>query len=690
MRYLFLFVSFLSLGQQLQKVDFTKLNAELSLYPHEKTISGKISYEFLVKSPIDTIKIDAVQMQISDVKINGKTVAFKNSGKTIALFQGYQKGANTLEFLYEAKPKQTLYFVGWEAAMGSEQIWTQGQGKYTSHWLPSFDDVNEKVIFNLTVNFNPDYKVVSNGTLMSTEMNAKGNAKVWSYQMQKPMSSYLVMLAIGKYDTYDLQSKSNIPLQLYLKPADALKYKSTYAFSAEIFNYLEQEIGMKYPWQIYKQVPVHDFLYAGMENTSATLFSQDFVVDTIGYNDRNYVNVNAHELAHQWFGDLITAKSGKHHWLQEGFATYYALLAEKSIFGEDYFNFALLDNAEEIHNASKYDTIPIMNEKASSLSFYKKGAWALHYLHESIGEKAFRQAVKAYLKKYGFQTVETDDFLREISKVSKFDTQKFKKEWLESKTFDWNKALEILSKNVAIKKYLELQKMEKLSFEEKKPVFETILKSNDYPSVKEEVVYQLTKVPFELKKELILLALKTNDIKVRRAVARTTKEIPTDYKQDFEGLLNDNSYATKEEILQKLWVKFPEDRKKYLDTSQQWEGNNDKNFRIIWLTLAMATKEYHPELKQAYYQEIVDYASPQYDGTVRQNALEMLLQIKPSDERVLLSLVNATTHHKWQFVKFAKEQIRSLIKKEEFKTKFQELLPKMSEREQNFMKNELK
>ncbi len=86
-----------------------------------------------------------------------------------------------------------------------------------------------------------------------------------------------------------------------------------------MFDFLEDEIGFPYPWQNYKQVPVHDFFYAGMENTSLTIFSDAFVVDSIGFNDRNYINVNAHELAHQWFGDLVTAKSGEHHWLQEGF-----------------------------------------------------------------------------------------------------------------------------------------------------------------------------------------------------------------------------------------------------------------------------------------------------------------------------------------------------------------------------------
>lgn len=691
MRYIFLLLSITVFGQQFKKVDFTKMNAQVSLYPSEKLISGSIQYDFEVKQTIDTIKIDAKNMEITDVSINGVVVPFRNTGKTLNLFQGYQVGKNTITFLYSTKPKQTLYFVGWDSSNGVQQIWTQGQGKYTSHWLPSFDDVNEKVIFNLSIAFNPFYKVVSNGKLISATMNEKGSAKVWKYEMQKPMSSYLVMLAIGQFDYKTLYSASKVPIDLYYKPEDADKFSATYKYSKEIFDFLEKETGFKYPWEIYKQVPVHDFLYAGMENTTATIFSQDFVIDEIGFNDQNYITVNAHELAHHWFGDLITAKEGKHHWLQEGFATYYALLAEKELFGDNHFQYELLKNAEEIKKASKYDTIPILNEKASSLSFYKKGAWALHYLRESIGAKNFQKAIKNYLKKYQFKTVDTDEFLAEIKKVSsKFDTTKFKKEWLESKTFDTQIAIGLMSKNKVMKQYFELQKMQNQSFENKKSLFLTILKSNDYFILSQEVIYQLIDVPFEQKKELLQLAMNSNNLKIRQAIAESTKQISVEFKAEYETLLNDNSYVTKEIVFQQLYEQFPEDRTKYLLATENVIGNNDKSFRTIWLLYSCLDKNFKVEEKANFYNELISYSTTQFDATIRKNALEVLLQINPTDERVLSSLVNATTHHKWQFVAFAKNTIRGMLKKEKFKQAFTTLLPNLPEREQNFLKGELK
>ena len=158
---------------------------------------------------------------------------------------------------------------------------------------------------------------------------------------------------------------------------------------------------------------------------------------------------------------MLTAQSGKHHWLQEGFATYYALLAERHLFGDDYFYEELNDYAEQLKRASKTDTIPVMNEKASSLSFYKKGAWALHVMREDIGAKDFQKAVKKYLKKYQYKNVNTDDFLKIVKDVSGYDVENFKRVWLENPGFEVEIAQKYLSKNKFIQDYFALKKSKK-------------------------------------------------------------------------------------------------------------------------------------------------------------------------------------------------------------------------------------
>jgi len=522
--------------------------------------------------------------------------------------------------------------------------------------------------------------VLSNGILK--KVNPDKNQKIWQYEMQKPMSSYLLAIAIGDYRNKVIASKSGIPLQFFIQPKDTAKFEPTYRYSKQIFDYLEKEIGVKYPWKIYKQIPVEDFLYAGMENTTATIFAQDFVVDSIGFNDKNYVNVNAHELAHQWFGDLVTAKSGKHHWLQEGFATYYALLAERQIFGDDYFYHQLYRSSLQLRNAAKTDTIPVMNEKANSLSFYQKGAWCLHVIRETIGAKAFQKAVKNYLNKYQFITAETDDFLAEIKKVAPtFDTEKFKKDWLQDYHFQTEEANVLLKKNAFMVTLFEVQQLRKKSFNENKDKFATALQSKVFYPVKTEILYQIKDIPFEDKKELLTLALQTNNIKVRQSVAEFMDEIPLEFKAQYETLLDDDSYETKEIAFMNLWKNFPESRKEYLAKAQNWIGGNDKSLRILFLTFSIFSIEGESAVKTKYYDELVDYTSSKFESSVRDNAIINALTINNYDTIVLKNLVNATTHYKWQFSKFGREKIRELLKIEGYRSLFESLLSNLSDSE---------
>ncbi|MGQ2984641.1 M1 family metallopeptidase [Flavobacterium sp.] len=677
MKYLFfLFLSTIAFAQQTKKVDFKTANAHLSFDVPNKKVMGRIVYTFeVLDKKVDTIYIDARNMKFTDVKVNGKKkTGWIASANALKLYKGFKKGKNTVEFRYEAQPKQTLYFV---KDGNDDQVWTQGQGKYTSHWLPSFDDVNEKVIFNMSATFDANYTVLSNGELSKKGLLGKDTS--WYYEMEKPMSSYLVMLAIGKFDMRSETSASDTPLEYYLRPEDKDKFGPTYRDSKRMFDFLEKEIGVKYPWGIYRQVPVLDFLYAGMENTTSTIFAQDFVVDETGFNDRTYINVNAHELAHQWFGDLVTAESSTHHWLQEGFATYYALLCEKELYGDDHFNYELYQMAERLQQAAKTDTIPVMNEKASTLTFYQKGAWALHVLRNGVGEEAFRKAVKAYLEKYACKNVDTDDFFAEINKVSNYDTNSFRKRWLEKGGFEVQEALELLNKNEFMQLYLKLGDLADKRFTEKKPIYMQILQSDQFYPVKEEVLFQIAEVPFEEKAELIRYAMQSGDIMLRQAVARTVTSIPPSFTNEYITLLEDNSYITKEIALNVLCSKLPDRQPEFLDKADGWIGFNDKNLRILWLTLSYNAVGYRATEKDKMYAELLEYSSSKYESTVRQNALANLLYIGKFDMIMLQNLVNAAGHHKWQFVKFAKDNIRKMLKKDVLRAQFESLLPSLPE-----------
>ncbi len=641
----FLLILRMSYAQQTQVVDFKKAHALLNVEADSLRISGQVSYQFKILKAVDSVYLDAVDMNFNKVEILQDSVKLESASHAnlkdkIVFKYPFQKNKDyTVRFKYEAKPKKALYFLKREK---EPQIWTQGQGKYTSHWFPSLDDVNDKIIFNLSLEGWDNYTFVANGVALAEGRLPNGKLKR-SYQMQQPMSSYLLALVLGRYEKTTKVSDRGIPLVQYYYPKDTLKVESTYRYSEKMFNFLEQEIGVPYPWQVYKQVPVHDFLYAGMENTSLTIFSDAYMVDDIGFNDKNYVNINAHELAHQWFGDLVTATSGEHHWLQEGFATYYALLAERDIFGEDYYYFKLLESVIDLsHQDLSGKGTSLLDPKSSSLTFYQRGAWVLHVLRGIVGDQVFKQAVKRYLEKHQFGTVKTTDFISEVEKGYGQSLSSFVNYWIKNKAFPYEKAFELLKKQSPA-----VNEFAMVDCEAKTSKCAEYLKYYVSDKAKAKVISQ---VP-----DLVNAETFKNNLKVRQAIAQYVTKIPESIKTEYESLLEDNSYVTIEKALYNLWTNFPLDRSKYLAKTRDVSGFNDKNVRLLWIVLNLNTPYYQTDNKQRLFDELVDYTGEQYNVELRMGAFNYLNLMSACNEQCRANLETAKTHHNWRMVKFAKE-----------------------------------
>ncbi len=635
--YLLLFCSF-SFGQQLETVNFINATVQIQVYPNKQKIKGTVNYTFNILKKTDSIFLDSKKgVRPIFVSINNKKITYTIKDNKLWLLKTFLPSKkNVLHVLYEATPKKALYFIpGYDKK--HTQVWTQGQGKHTSNWLPSIDDVNDKIEFDLTILAPKNNVVIANGKLIGKEIVADNFIK-WQYNMEQPMSSYLVAFVIGEYDKKVVKSKSGVPLEMYYYPKKETNFENTYKNTTKIFNFLESEIGIPYPWQNYKQIPVKDFLYAGMENTGTTIFSDIFLVDDIAFNDQNYIGVNAHELAHQWFGNLVTATSSKHHWLQEGFATYYALLVEKKLFGDEYYYYKLYQSAKQLKDVKN---TKLLNPKASSLVFYQKGAWALHVLKEKIGEKAFKKSVQQYLKKNQFKTVNTSDFMNVVNKNTEKNLLTFENIWLHSEIFPYATAKLALQKNKTLKKILQ------------KPV-KYCKKNNVYLQIETlKNIASSTKINIDDKIKTYKKAFKTEDLKVRQTLSEIIDEIPLKLQSNFESLLNDKSYKTIENALFKLWIQFPEKRKQYLDKTKQINGFNDKNIRTLWLTLALLTENYKKKLMSNHLNELISYTAEKHHFEVRKNAFNSLKIIKFTNTEILKNLEKATHHHNWRFKKFA-------------------------------------
>ncbi len=699
---LFFFGAYVT-AQHQDKVDFLTAKVQVYPIPEEKAIYGILNYQFQIRERVDSIFLDAKNMDFTTVKLDDKKVKFNNNRKHLVLYKKFKKGQTySLDLAYSCTPEQTVYFIGWETSAplrgqilleerSQSQIWTQGQGKYTSHWLPSFDDMEEKVEFDLSIKAPEELTVIANGKLIKSSM-ADGKA-TWQFDMQKPMSSYLLAFVLGNYNKQQVVSNSGIPIENYFYPNDSLRVEPTYRYTKEIFDFLETEIGVPYPWQNYKQVPVHDFLYAGMENTGATIFSDGFMIDSTSFVDKNYVNVNAHELAHQWFGNLVTEKDGEHHWLHEGFATYYAYLVEKELFGSEHFHWKLYGTAKQLNDLSnRGEGESLLNPKASSLTFYEKGAWALVVLRDLVGDHAFRQGIINYLKKYQNKNATVSQFLQEIEDVSKKKLTNFRAQWLEGNEFPMTEV-----KSMLVKREASLR----LLFDMEAAIKKSNRAELDYQyywGATSSIHFKrhlLQNYSANLSSTVIQKAFAMDTVPIRQALATSLLGVSgpdisnKEIKHSFESLLSDQSYVTQELVLLKLWSSFETDRIGYLDKLEDVVGLPNKNVRLLWLTLALITPEYNRDRKSLFFEELTAYTSEKFNPEIRQTAFQYLNEIGALNEGSLTQLLKATNHHSWQFRNFARRLLDELWKNEGLKMQLQELAKELKEDDLRYLNTKL-
>lgn len=430
---LFLVLSIILLiTPQLKAQDFTHLSLSVAFDTVAKEVKGTVEHRITGVKAGDSLFLNGIRMQYDTVLWNGAPVQYSTRDTGLSLFPKAEaiNDTNTLLIRYRASPRKGIYFVGFNDTTyrARRQIWTQGQGIDHRHWIPHNDDQTDKVLIDLKVTFQEDFELMANGELIETRSD--GGEKTWHYRLERPMSSYLIALALDKYAYRESRSASGVLLRQYFYPERADDYQWYYRHNEKIFNFLEDEIGYPYPWPNYKQAPVRDFRHGAMENTTATIFGDFFLVDEIAFNDRNYTYVNAHELAHQWFGNYVTASGSKHHWLHEGFATYYQWLSEGHLYGREFYDWELKKAADLVFAASETEALPLAHPRAGSSRFYQKGGWLLHMLREKLGDTTYRQAMQNYLQRYALGVVDSDSLQVVLEENCSCSLDTFFGQWL--------------------------------------------------------------------------------------------------------------------------------------------------------------------------------------------------------------------------------------------------------------------
>lgn len=422
-------------------LDITHMKLEVRFVPEEGLVKGKVTHSFTVlQQNVDSVFFDAPGITIHRAHLNGQPLTLRKvpSGVWVKPRSAmHWDETGKIVFEYEAKPRKGIYFVGWNVPENPEtnafavrrQIWTQGQGIDNRHWIPIYDDMNDKFVTETVVTFDERYQVLSNGVLKQKSGN-DDHTITWHYAMSKPHAGYLLMLGIGKYGIKKAESKGGVPLNLYYYPEHEDRVEPTYRYSAQLVDFLEEQTGVPYPWESYSQIMVQDFMYGAMENTTATIFGDFFNVDQRAYRDRNYVAVNCHELTHQWFGDCITARDGRDTWLQESYATYFPKLFTRVYMGQDEYDWQRRLEQNAALEAGKKDRNPIRHSQAGTARVYQKGSAVISMLSYVLGNDQWQRALSFYLKKHAYGNVETNDLQQAIQDKLGLDMNWFFEQWI--------------------------------------------------------------------------------------------------------------------------------------------------------------------------------------------------------------------------------------------------------------------
>ncbi len=405
-----------------------------------ETISGKACTTFsALYDELKTITFDAVELQIERVTLeNGTELAYSTDAKKliVTLDRTYHHGEQfTIVVEYHAKPRIGLQFIkpAPEDPTRPVQAWTFGQPRYHSHWFPCHDAPNDRATTEIIATVPAQFITISNGNLLN--VTDHGDTKTHHWRHDVPHAAYLISLVVGDFAVIEDHYK-HIPVTYYVRPDrkdDAPLYMGK---TPEMIRFFSEYTGVEYPYDKYAQTVVE--IYSGaMEHTTATTHGFTLLVDKRASLDVDVVPVVAHELAHQWFGDLLTCRDWPNGWLNEGFATYFEVLWGEHDQGTDYFKQSMLDLKNGYLEEDGYYRRPIVYNvyhddgfELFDSHFYNKGAWVLHMLRHQLGEATFRRALRAYTSRYREKEVITADLERTFEEVTGRSLAQFFQQWV--------------------------------------------------------------------------------------------------------------------------------------------------------------------------------------------------------------------------------------------------------------------
>jgi len=406
-----------------------------------RAIRGEVTESVaILRSGTERLRFDSVELTIDSVTLDGAPATFSTTPTELLVSlvgPGAKNERHEILIRYHGQPKKGLYFVLPDASDPHQQreIFTQGEAEDTRYYIPIYDYPNDRTTSEMILTVPATWTTISNGKLIGVTSESDGT-KTWDWKQSDPISTYLISAIAGEFDEKD-DTWNDIPLRYVVPRGESAKIDPSFSRTKQMLTLFSEKLGVNYPWAQYAQTSVDDFVEGGMENTSATTLGTGELVDPRLVAEQRIGSdvVYSHELAHQWFGDLVTTKDWTNLWLNEGFATYFEHYWLEQHYSREESDYEFWRDASSWFRQRRLFSVPIVQRNfTDTLDFegniYTKGGWVLNMLREQLGDADFFAGLHNYLTTNRGQNVVTADLQKAIEQATSVNVDKFFRQWV--------------------------------------------------------------------------------------------------------------------------------------------------------------------------------------------------------------------------------------------------------------------
>jgi len=394
----------------------------------------------ILRDHVSNLKFDSVGLAIAAVTVDGAPAKFSTTPKDLVVSLGgpAKLGDRHEVFIqYAGQPKAGLYFIlpDEHYPLQPHEIWTQGEAEDTRYYIPLYDYPNDRTTSEMLLTVPTAWITISNGRLVSVHDESNG-MRTWDWKESQPISTYLISAIAGDFVERD-DTWRGIPLRFVVPLGKDATIEPSFARTKRMLDAFSDKLGVPFPWEQYAQTSVDDFTEGGMENASATTLPASGLIDPrmaveyhIGADD-----TQSHELAHQWFGDLVTCKDWANLWLNEGFATYFQHYWLELRYNTDESDYGFWRDQRSWFRQTRLYPVPIVDHSFTDSTeyagnIYTKGGWVLKMLRHTLGDDEFFRSLHRYLEDNRGKNVVTADLQKSIEEATGASVDPFFRQWV--------------------------------------------------------------------------------------------------------------------------------------------------------------------------------------------------------------------------------------------------------------------